>query len=583
MNQKFKHLNRPKDNLRNKFSCGELDIKSNNSSKSWSRPKLQTRSVFASVFGFVLAFALGHLLLTSNPLFSQQLFNANQDTSANQDSPAQLQTPIEPFKRIGGYGEGIAYNGVYKIVFSLDGKQLATRNQDQTVRLFDLDTAKAGHILAKQEFRITDLLFSPNQKQLVTVSDQDDSPILFWDLESGQVVRTITANARMVRFKEDGPLEVADNQRQAKVGFQEREVVSNHRKWSSNRSGLLLGMSRNGNQIACFNLFDKNKGHFQILQWNPRMQTSVVGSFQEQPTMAEFSADGLYVAACCKRDKNAYLWSLKDTSKKKKLVGHSGPVQQIAFSNDTRYLATASWDKSVKIWEVASGSLLLTLSGHQEKVAAVAFNHSDSVLASGATGRTDCSVALWDFRELLFVQRRGSEEFSKALTKKNLNILLSREGDAAYKSIAYLVQHGDLVIPTIRSELVLDDFPKTEKIKQLIAQLNSAKYLLREAAEKQLLAIRATAQGLLQNELRETQSPEVQFRLRRILSDDQVFPKVSESEKLQMNRLTLALELMESEQSEKLLKRIAVSFPSIEVQNFARTSLARISRATKEN
>jgi WD40 repeat protein len=55
-------------------------------------------------------------------------------------------------------------------------------------------------------------------------------------------------------------------------------------------------------------------------------------------------------------------------------VGHLSPVASVAFSPDSRTVASASCDKTVKLWDVANGKHIRTFSGHKDFVWSVAFS-----------------------------------------------------------------------------------------------------------------------------------------------------------------------------------------------------------------
>ena len=76
-----------------------------------------------------------------------------------------------------------------------------------------------------------------------------------------------------------------------------------------------------------------------------------------------------------------------------RLTGHTQGVLSVAFSPDSRMVASGSWDKTIKLWEVATGKERATLAGHTNEVASVAFSPNGKLLASGSFDKT---IKLWD-------------------------------------------------------------------------------------------------------------------------------------------------------------------------------------------
>ncbi|KXX73590.1 Vegetative incompatibility protein HET-E-1 [Madurella mycetomatis] len=70
------------------------------------------------------------------------------------------------------------------------------------------------------------------------------------------------------------------------------------------------------------------------------------------------------------------------------LEGHSGPVCSVAFSPDSKLVASGSYDITIKIWDAATGIYTQTLDGHSGPVYSVAFSPDSKLVASGSYNRT---------------------------------------------------------------------------------------------------------------------------------------------------------------------------------------------------
>jgi WD40 repeat protein len=69
------------------------------------------------------------------------------------------------------------------------------------------------------------------------------------------------------------------------------------------------------------------------------------------------------------------------------LIRHGDRVNQIAFSNNGRYMATASEDKTVQVYDLHRGRLVAKLS-HEAEVNSVVFSPDDRYLATASSDKT---------------------------------------------------------------------------------------------------------------------------------------------------------------------------------------------------
>ena len=76
------------------------------------------------------------------------------------------------------------------------------------------------------------------------------------------------------------------------------------------------------------------------------------------------------------------------------LEGHSGFISSVAFSSDSKLLASGSDDKTIKLWDIATGDCQHTMKDHSDIVWSVAFSLTDDNLL--ASGSSDSTIKLWN-------------------------------------------------------------------------------------------------------------------------------------------------------------------------------------------
>jgi WD40 repeat protein len=87
------------------------------------------------------------------------------------------------------------------------------------------------------------------------------------------------------------------------------------------------------------------------------------------------------------------LWDAITGKELRTLKGHSDIVASITFSPDSHTIASASWDETVKLWDAETGKELHVLKGHSAGVTSVTFSPDNRTIASGSADKT---VKLWD-------------------------------------------------------------------------------------------------------------------------------------------------------------------------------------------
>jgi WD40 repeat protein len=119
----------------------------------------------------------------------------------------------------------------------------------------------------------------------------------------------------------------------------------------------------------------------------------------------DVSPDGQFIASSARdqaaSDPAVKVWKLNwdgTYSDFRTLKGHVGFVWKVAFSPDSRYLASGSWDSTVKVWDLKAPASVepVTLRGHAGFIRSLAFSPDGRRLASASGYEGHGEIRVWD-------------------------------------------------------------------------------------------------------------------------------------------------------------------------------------------
>lgn len=101
--------------------------------------------------------------------------------------------------------------------------------------------------------------------------------------------------------------------------------------------------------------------------------------------------------ASASRDNTIAIWTTDNGRQLQTLVGHTDEVTSVAFVGNELTLVSVSYDGTARIWDITTGKTLHTLShtpkGHSKAIDSVSVNADGTVIA---TGCRDNTIKLWD-------------------------------------------------------------------------------------------------------------------------------------------------------------------------------------------
>ena len=275
--------------------------------------------------------------------------------------------------------------------FSPDSRTLVTGSWRGELHLWDVVSGTHKAELLGHPSRISSVTFSPDGK---TLASGGGDKLYLWDVETGGRKLSITGHTSgvySIAFSPDG--------RTFASGYEEQiflwdTTTRTHAAtlfvgdWTVNTS---LAFNPDGRTLASqdgslIHLWDINnwthsatiKGYGQTISGYVRYRSIA------------FSPDGRFLAR--NTSNGALLWYAGRTYKTA-LTGHADDVTSIAFSYDSRTLASGSVDTTVRLWDVNTDENKATFAGHTDSVMSVAFSPDGSLLASGSDDNT---IILWD-------------------------------------------------------------------------------------------------------------------------------------------------------------------------------------------
>ncbi|BCL36188.1 hypothetical protein NSMS1_26350 [Nostoc sp. MS1] len=152
---------------------------------------------FREIEGLLLAVQSGEKLKT---LVKDKQSLADYPAYSPLFSLQSILLDIREINRLEGHS-----NSVYSVVFSPDGKTLASASADKTIKLWNRDTGKLISTLEGHSDSVISVVFSPDGKTLASASA--DKTIKLWNRDTGKLISTLEGHSNSVRsvvFSPDG-------------------------------------------------------------------------------------------------------------------------------------------------------------------------------------------------------------------------------------------------------------------------------------------------------------------------------------------------------------------------------------------
>jgi Tol biopolymer transport system component len=474
--------------------------------------------------------------------------------------------------------------GITGLAFSHDGKKLAVVVGERVVVVLEPATGAQQARLGEHRDSITAIAFSPDSKTLTAAGREQ--VVRVWDITTGLPFRSILlppeANPA-VGLSSDGRL-LLYALTDARTSFRSLDTIkgseigtTGKRPYSHAGSTIMPSLSADGRLMASW---DASGG--QLLLWDTgtrRGPLPILGAHKQVRTVA-FSANSRMLASA---DGASSVWEIA-TGKRRRRLELSGDATALAFSPDGRYLLVGSEAKGNKeetplqLWDLHLGQALVRFPAHADGVRAVAYAPDGKRVASGGP---DGTVLVWD----VSAQQARKMPDPKGLATKELESLLTEMSSAdaakAYDAVCAITASSARGVEFLRQHLLVgvDSEPMAKRVARLIEELGHQRFAVRERALGELRQIGEEAAPALRQALVGTPSEEVRRRLELVLAGLGKWEEVPLSPG--QVRVVRALEVLEnvgSREARQILQRLAEFGNDAWLRREAAACLQRLSR-----
>jgi WD40 repeat protein len=348
--------------------------------------------------------------------------------------PKKEEKPAIPLATIKAHGDW-----VNQVVFSPDGKLLASAGRDRVVKVWDLSSKKEIKSFKGLPENVKTILFLPSNRLAAATGKWNkekklwEGEIKIWDLQSGKgisikghsdTIEALAASANgamLASASEDQTIKIWD------VSGKELKTLKGHTDQvlgvAFSRAGKLASASKDktvkvwdlatGKAVMTLKFVKdqpiakkpsppekkvEKKAEKKADKKNAKKVAAKKDMKQAPPpdtgreaTCVAFSPDGSRLAGA-NLDGVVKVW---DTATGKELLtlNASDGLWSLVFSPDGQRLAGAGWDKHIHIWDAATGKELTSLLAHENTITSLAFSPDGQRLVSGSLDQT---IKIWD-------------------------------------------------------------------------------------------------------------------------------------------------------------------------------------------
>jgi len=492
--------------------------------------------------------------------------------------------------------------GIAALALTTDGQTLAIASNNQSLTLWDVNTAKPLHTLRDsprntappvqepgEGFRsvytnpgtiIKALAFSNDGKQLASGGGFLDTSVSLWDVAAGKEVRALLGHAGAVRhlqYLPDGKTLLVTSG----ANLLHRWNLTDGKELDRYHPRAdIVGIADDGALLAT-RAFDPMGRSYAVTVLESATRKPVT-QFTTESGFARMalSPDGRWLAAIVNDQLRLWNTAAGQLAREIKLPapmpapmnvatgwGTSGAIL-VSFAPDSRTVAVARTDRTLRLFEVVTGQERRKLEGHKSALLEAAFSADGRFCA---TADLDNVVLVWDVGGL-----PKPAPLAPGAFETHWNSLGIADAGKAQAAVLALLQGGEQSTKQLQERLKPAVAPAPEQLAALLADLDDKQFTVRQRAAEQLEKFGGLARPTLRKALEGQPSLEVRQRLEAIL--EKVNGQTPSAETLRAVRVVEVLERLGTPEARQVLRALASGAPGAAITDEARYAEQRLER-----
>ena len=300
---------------------------------------------------------------------------------------------------------------VRRLCFSADGRKLFSGDRGGTILRWPVEAPAAQPSLVVTPTTLSEVVLAPDLERFAGLLQ---GAVCLGARSSGRIappIMQLGTNISSLLFSRDGQHLFA--------GTREGAI----HVWSLSREEIVQTLRGSGDPVRQLRqdesgrfLFALRRGDGELREgpcsfeiWNvATWQLRVTWTHPRLPFACALSPDGRHLATG-HNPGVVLVWNLADGLRTNRLT-FAGRISDLAFLPDGRWLAASTMEGSVKVWDIPTLREGTVIRAHSATVHALAFSPDSRRLATGSDG--DEAVRIWDvatWQPLITLRRKGAE------------------------------------------------------------------------------------------------------------------------------------------------------------------------------